>query len=68
MNYIRKEANGQLAITQSVDFLKKPSCLYGFCNDTTLVKTSKSGRNVFCFEGTLDASEEDLICSCGSNL
>lgn len=68
MNYIREEANGQLAITQSVDFLKIPSCLYGFCNDTTLVKTSKSGRNVFCFEGTLDASEEDLICSCGSKM
>lgn len=68
MDYIREEANGQLAITQSIDFLKIPSCLYGFCNETTSVKTSESGRNVFCFEGTLDASEEDLTCSCGCRM
>lgn len=68
MDYIREEANGQLTITQSVDFLKIPSCLYGFYNDKTSVKTSKSGRNVFCFEGTLDDSEEDLICSCGTKM
>ena len=68
MDYIRKEADGQLALTQSTDFLKIPSCLYGFCNKTTSVKTSLSGRQVFCFEGTLDASEEDITCSCGSKM
>ena len=68
MDYIREEANGQLTITQSVDFLRIPSCLYGFYNDNTSVKTSKSGRNVFCFEGSLDDSEADLICSCGAKM
>ena len=68
MDYIRKEADGQLALTQSSDFLKIPSCLYGFHNETTSVKTSKSGRTVFCFEGSLDASEENLLCSCGSKM
>lgn len=68
MNYIRKEANGQLAFTQSTDFLKIPSCLYGFHNESTSVKTAKSGRTVFCFEGSLDASEENLLCSCGSKM
>ena len=68
MDYIRKEANGQLAFTQSTDFLKIPSCLYGFHNESTSVKTAKSGRTVFCFEGSLDASEENLLCSCGSKM
>ena len=68
MDYIRKEADGQLAFTQSTDFLKIPSCLYGFHNETTTVKTAYSGRQVFCFEGTLDASEEDLTCTCGSKM
>ena len=63
MNYIRKEANGQLAYTQSTDFLKIPSCLYGFSNNTTSVRTAKSGRTVFCFEGVLDSSEiRTLYC------
>ena len=68
MDYIRKEADGQLSITQSTDFLKIPSCLYGFHNETTSVKTSVSGRTVFCFEGSLDATEENLLCSCGSKM
>ena len=65
MHYIRKEASGQLVFAQSTDFLKIPSCLYGFCNENTSVGTSQSGRRVFCFEGTLDASEESPVCSCG---
>lgn len=68
MNYITKEANGQLAFTQSIDYLKIPSFLYGFSNTDTSVKTSKSGRQVFCLEGTLDATEENLICTCGSKM
>jgi len=68
MDYIRKEADGQLAITHSTDYLKIPSCLYGFHNDTTSTKSSQSGRTVFCFEGTLTASEENLICTCGSKM
>lgn len=68
MDYIRTDANGQLTFTQSTDFLMIPSCLYGFKNESTSTKTSKSGRNVFCFEGTLDASEENLICTCGAKM
>ena len=68
MDYIRKEADGQLAFTQSTDYLKIPSCLYGFHNSNTSVWNSKSERRVFCFEGSLDASEEDLLCSCGSRM
>jgi transposase len=68
MNYIRKEASGQLTFTQSTDYLRIPSCLYGFCNKDTSVKTSKSGRQVFFFEGTLDASEENTKCSCGARM
>ena len=30
MDYIRTEVDGQLAITQSSEFLLFPSCLYGF--------------------------------------
>lgn len=68
MHYIRKEADGQLVFTQSTDFLIIPSCLYGFRNTGTTAKTDKSGRNVFCFEGTLDPGDEDLLCSCGSKM
>ena len=68
MDYIRKEADGQLAITQSTDFLMIPSCLYGFSNTSTVVKTSESGKTVFCFEGLLDSSEENITCSCGSRM
>lgn len=68
MDYIRKEADGQLVFTQSTNFLKIPSCLYGFRNENTSVRTSKSGRQVFCFEGQLDAFEENPTCSCGSKM
>lgn len=68
MDYIRTEANGQLTFTQSTDFLRIPSCLYGFRNNETTTRVSKSGRNVFCFEGTLSADEGDSRCSCGSKM
>ena len=64
MDYIRTDANGQLTFTRSTDFLKIPSCLYGFDNETTVTKTSMSGRNVFCLKGNLSTAEEDLTCSC----
>ena len=68
MDYTRKEADGQLAFAQSTEFLRIPSFLYGFSNTNTSIKTSKSERNVFCFEGTLDASEENTRCSCGAKM
>lgn len=69
MNYIRFQADGQLAFTQSTSFLQIPSCLYGFTNVSTSSCTTKSGRNAFLFEGTLDAYEESLTCdNCGSRM
>ena len=65
MDYIRVDADGQLTLTQSTEFLYVPSCLYGFHNTETTVGTTKSGRTVFCFGGTLDIPEEERRCSCG---
>ncbi len=36
MDYIRTEADGQLAFTQSTEYLFLPSCLYGFHNTETV--------------------------------
>ena len=65
MDYIRVDADGQLTLTQSTEFLYVPSCLYGFHNTETTVGTTKSGRTVYCFGGTLDIPEEERRCSCG---
>ena len=68
MDYIRTEADGQLAFTQSTDFLLIPCCLYGFHNTETTVEIAKSGRIVYCHKGTLDIPEEERLCSCGSRM
>ena len=68
MDYIRTEADGQLTLTQSTKFLILPSCLYGFTNTETTVKTAKSGRVVYCHKGTLDLPEEERICTCGRRM
>ncbi len=68
MDYIRKEADGQLVITRSTKWLKIPSCLYGFSNTETESLNTASGRNMLCFHGTLDSSEEDLSCICGARM
>lgn len=68
MDYIRSSENGQLVFTQSTDFLKIPSCLYGFMNHSTTTETTKSGRTAFCFHGELDAREDDIICQCGCKM
>ena len=68
MDYIRIEADGQLAFTQSTDFLFIPSCLYGFHNTETTVETAKSGRTIYCHKGTLALPEEERICSCGRRM
>ena len=65
MDYIRVDSDGQLTLTQSTEFLYVPSCLYGFHNTETTVGTTKSGRTVYCFGGTLDIPEEERRCSCG---
>ncbi len=68
MDYIRKEADGQLTFTQSTDFLKIPSCLYGFYNTETETQTAKSGRTILCFKGSLYSDEEDTSCICGAKM
>ena len=68
MDYIRNGADGQLIFSQSTDFLKIPSCLYGFMNHSTTTELTKSGRTAFCFQGELDASEEDITWHCGCKL
>ncbi len=68
MDYIRTEADGQLAFTQSTEFLFLPSCLYGFHNTETTVEKAKSGRNIYCHRGTLSLPEEERICACGQRM
>ena len=68
MDYIRTEADGQLAFTQSTEFLFLPSCLYGFQNTETTVEKAKSGRNIYCHRGTLSLPEEERICACGQRM
>ena len=64
MNYIRTDADGQLTLTQSTGFLKIPSCLYGFVNESTSTGMTASGRTVIRFCGSLLADNEDVTCSC----
>ena len=68
MDYIRVDADGQLTLTQSTEFLFLPSCLYGFHNTETTVETARSGRTVYCFAGTLDIPEEERLCTCGHKM
>ena len=64
MDYIRTEADGQLIFTQSTDFLKIPSRLYGFVNESTSTGIAESGRTVILFNGVLMADDENPACDC----
>ena len=68
MDYIRIEANGQLAFVQSYEFLQIPSQLYGFHNTSTTVASSITGRELLCFHGTMDMPEEEKACACGAKM
>ena len=68
MDYIRTEADGQLTLTQSTEFLFIPSCLYGFHNTETTVEKSKSDKTVYCHRGILDLPEEERVCTCGQRM
>ena len=68
MQYIRVEASGQLSFAQSDEFLMIPSRLAGFHNTQTSVKTARSGRSVYCHSGTLDLTDADRKCECGSKM
>lgn len=70
MHYTHSEADGQLVFSEiRNDFLSIPSRLTGFNNTDTTTKTSFSGREVFCFNGTLDVQESDRLCpKCGGRM
>ena len=54
MDYMRTKTDGQLALTQTTEWLHFPSALHGFHNTNTTRERAESGRNVFCFHGLLD--------------
>ena len=64
MQYTHTEANGQLAFTDTSNYLMIPSSLHGFRNTETTIHETESGRTVFRFEGYIDLTEEDRICEC----
>ena len=70
MNYTHTEANGQLSFSDKRwNYLSIPSRLDGFSNSDTSIQRSLSGREVLCFNGTLDLTEADRVCSlCGSRM
>ena len=70
MNYTYTESSGQLAFSEKrYSFLSIPSRLEGFNNSDTSVMRSVSGREVFCFNGSLDLMESDRRCQkCGSRM
>ena len=69
MDYIRTSENGQLVIEQSTGYLQIPSTLYGFQNTGTTFGTAKSGREVYCFLGTLELDDTERKCShCGKRM
>lgn len=56
MDYIREE-DGQMTFTQSLDYLRIPSCLYGFTNESTSTSLAESGRTIICFNGFLHTDD-----------
>ena len=63
MNCIPTKANEQLSLTQTSSFLRIPSCLSGFINQSTDTLTAKSGRTVIRFNGVLHTDDEGFICA-----
>ena len=69
MDYIRTDTAGQLVFEHSSEYLLIPSCLYGFHNNETIARTSKSGRSVFVHYGSLDIPTEERLCEhCGGRM
>ncbi|SDA79909.1 hypothetical protein SAMN02910368_02812 [Lachnospiraceae bacterium G11] len=69
MDYIRTDADGQLTLTQSTEFLMIPSCLFGFVNESTSTGLSVSGRTVIRFCGSLRTENENPVCGrCGAKM
>ena len=68
MDYIRTEADEQLAFTQYTEYLFVPSCFYGFHNAEITVETAKSGRIIYCHREALNIPEDERLCSCGQRM
>lgn len=70
MNYTYQDANGQMTFSETPNsFLMIPSQLARFSNSDTTVHTSKSGRMVYKFNGTLGLSKDERRCpECGGRM
>ena len=69
MNYMRKSADRQMEILEEPgSFLMIPSSLEGFNNTYTSIEEARSGRTVYCFNGTLDDDIGRTCNNCGSNM
>lgn len=67
MNYTQNSDDTQLQLLLNDKYLMIPSMLESFNNTSTTIETTKSQREIFRFNGTLDLNEADKICSeCGS--
>jgi len=66
MNYNLNNNEMQLSLTAFSNFLMIPSNLNGFNNTETITGITKSERIVYCFNGVLEITELDRICTkCG---
>ena len=69
MDYMHKSADNQSVFSQKNDsHLMIPSTLEGFNNIDTSIEETRSGRRVFCFNGTLDNDMDRTCSSCGSKM
>lgn len=69
MNYIQTAADGQLLFsTERCKFLMIPSLLDGYSNSDTTLETTKSGRDLFCFNGTLDENMDRTCPVCAGKM
>ena len=69
MDYMHKSADNQSVFSQKNDsHLMIPSTLEGFNNIDTSIEETRSGRRVFCFNGTLDKDMDRTCSSCGSKM
>ncbi len=64
----RREAEKQPVPAVSGDFIQWAFPFYGFVFLKTIVKKDKTGRESLYFDGLLDCSADNLVCSCGSKM
>lgn len=64
----RSEADRQPIPPMTGPYIKLPCPFDGFAVLKTIVKKDKTGRESLYWEGMLDCSADNLVCSCGSNM